>query len=207
MRHGFCLIAVLFIVGLIGGCVNPINKYNADKYYEMGLMAEQEENWEAARESYWRAWVNARDGNAPPEYQSAVLYNLGRMMGYTCDFQQAEVLLRESLDREIPLSGPDSSNISKRLFELARLNFDQGKYAESASYYAKAIPMAERLGIEKDDPVILANSLDELAQAYQLSGQAALAVASAQDAATIRARNEGRAVSFVPVRYTVVCPT
>jgi tetratricopeptide (TPR) repeat protein len=128
------------------------------------------------------------------------------MMGYTCDFQQAEALLRESLDREIPLSGPDSSNISKRLFELARLNFDQGKYAEAASYYAKAIPMAERLGIEKDDPVALANSLDELAQAYQLSGQAALAVASAQDAAVIRARNIGRAVVFVPVRYTAVCP-
>ncbi|CAA0080279.1 Uncharacterised protein [Halioglobus japonicus] len=206
MRNNFCLAVVVCLLCLIGGCAHSINQYNADRYYELGLAAEQQQNWGAAREYYWRAWVNARDGNAAPEYQSAVLYNLGRMMGYTCDFQQSEALLRESLDREVPLSGPDSANISKRLSELARLNFDQEKYSEAASYYARAIPMVQRLGIEKDDPVILANSLNELSQAYQLSGQAALAVASAEEAATIRARNKGHAVGFVPVRYTTGCP-
>ncbi len=199
------LFRIALVALIISGCAHELNRRNADKYYDLGLRAEAQGNYAGARESFWRAWVNARDGEASSTYKSAVLYNLGRMTGYTCDFSQAEKLLQDALDMEIPLSGPDSGNISKRLFELARISFDQRKYAEAARFYERGIPMAERLGIEKDDPIILANSLDELAQSYEESGQSAKAVSPRSRAAAIRARYPNQSAKFVPVRYSKQC--
>ncbi|MFO1434914.1 MAG: tetratricopeptide repeat protein [Gammaproteobacteria bacterium] len=206
MNFAKVIVALLGMV-LLGGCgfAEQVNMKNADKYYDLGLQAEAQGNYAGAREAFWRAWVNARDGNGSPEYQSAVLYNLGRMTGYTCNFPEAENLLREALDRELKISGPESANISKRLFELARLNYDQKKYAQAAEFYERAIPACIHLGCLESDPIIVANSYDELNKAYESVGDLDKAKNAAAKAAEIRAKNPGAQAQFVPVRYNSMC--
>ena len=200
-------IAPCVAVVVIGGCgfTEQINMKNADKYFDLGLRAEAQGNYAGAREAFWRAWVNARSGDASPAYKSAVLYNLGRMTGYTCDFGEAERLLREALNAEVAISGPESANISKRLFELSRLSYDQGKYDQAAEFYERAIPMCIHLGCLNDDPVAVAKSYDELAQAYKAIGNATKSKAAAAAATDVRSRNPNAEVRFVPVRYNSMC--
>jgi tetratricopeptide (TPR) repeat protein len=197
----------LSVIAATGGCgfTEQVNLKNADTYYHLGLQAEARGDFVGAKEAFWRAWVNARDGKASPAYQSAVLYNLGRMTGYTCDFAEAEKLLHDALDRELKISGPESGNTSKRLFELARLNYDQGKYVQAAEFYEKAIPACIRLGCLETDPIIVANSYDELGKAYQAIGSVDKGKDAVAKAADIRAKNPGAEARFVPVRYDAMC--
>ncbi len=174
--------------------------------YDQGLQAEARGDFAAAREAFWRAWTKAREGGATPAYKSAVLYNWGRMAGYTCNWTQGERLLQESLDMETPLSGPNSGALSKRLFELARLHFDQGHFALAAGFYERAVAMAERLGVGQSDPIGLANAQDDLAQSLQKSGQADKATAARARATALRTQHPGQRARFVPRHYPKSCP-
>lgn len=199
------ILNVAFVVFLVSGCAQEPNRRNTASYFELGLDAEAQGNYAGARESFWRAWVDARDKGAPPAYKSSVLFNLGRMTGYTCDFYQARKLLQEALDMEISLSGTESSNVRDRLLELARLNYDHEQYLEAVWFYEKGLSLAARSGIEKSDPIFFANTVDELVQSYQKSGQSALALAGFHRAAFIRMQHPGQEAKFVPVRYPMKC--
>lgn len=194
---------------LLLGCVHQATPTASGKpaipEYDQGLQAEARGDFAAAREAFWRAWTKARDSGATPAYKSAVLYNWGRMSGYTCNWAQGERLLQESLDMETPLSGPTSSALSKRLFELARLHFDQGHFAQAAGFYQRAVAMAERLGVAQRDPIGLANAHDDWAQALQKSGQPDQAGAARVRAKTLRAQHPGQRARFVPRHYPKSC--
>ena len=186
-------------------CVSAINQKNADRYYEAGLQAESAKNWPLARQNYSRALVNARSGGAAPDYVSAVTYNLGRATGYSCDYAQAETLLIESVALEKALPNPSVANLTKRWSELGRLNFDQGKFKESAAWLSQAIPELERLRVPTDDPIGFARYLEDTALAFEKSSDALRAATLRLNAEVLQAANPQRSSNFLPTYYRDVC--
>jgi tetratricopeptide (TPR) repeat protein len=196
---------VLVAIVSITSCAAPINQYNADRYYELGLENEFSGNYAAAREAFNRALINAELAGATPNYISAVLYNLGRMHGYTCDFESAVQLLTDALKAERSLDMPDSVNIAKRLSELARLSYDLGNFEQSARFYSEVIPLLEQLGIQEDDPIGYAYFLEGYSKTLAQSGRPEVAANEVDRANLLRSANAGKSAAFIPVEYHDVC--
>jgi tetratricopeptide (TPR) repeat protein len=193
------------LLTLLNGCAHDLNRVNAQRYYDVGLRAESARDWPAAKEAYRRALINARLAQAPQDGISATTYNLGRMTGYTCDFAEAENLLREALQLEQTLPSPDVSNVTKRLSELARISFDQGKFQESASYYERSVPELEKLNVLNIDPMGYAIYLEDYATALDRSGNTNKATQIRKRAESIRSNNTGKSAKFIPLHYRDIC--
>ena len=189
----------------LSACVSAINQKSADRYYEAGLQAESAKNWPLARQNYSRALVNARSGGAGMDYVSAVTYNLGRVTGYSCDYAQAESLLIESLALEQALPKPSVGNLMKRWSELGRLNFDQGKFKESAAWLSQAMSELERLNVPADDPIGFARFLEDAALAFEKSSGVSQAATLRSRADVLRIANPQRSANFLPTYYRDVC--
>src|SRR5690242_20610605 len=93
-------LVVLGLTLLGAGCANPINQHNAAKYHEWGEEAERAGNYQLAERNYYRALVNARVGRSPDAGVSMAMYNLGRVKGYLCKYDESEQLLTEALNLE-----------------------------------------------------------------------------------------------------------
>ena len=197
---GYVLLAFL-----LTACAQDLNKHNAMRYYNLALRAEQAKDYAGAKEAYRRALINARDGEAPQAGISAATYGLGRMTGYTCEYAAAERLLREALELEQTLPYPVPGNISKRLSELARLTFDEGKYQDSVAFYEQALPILEKLGAPRSDPVGYASYLEDYAFAMARNGNENNAAQVRAKALAIRRANPGKEAQFVPLYYRDVC--
>ena len=169
------------------------------------MQAESAKNWPLARQNYSRALVNARSGGAAPDYVSAVTYNLGRTTGYSCDYAQAETLLVESVALEKSLPNPSVANLTKRWSELGRLNFDQGKFKESAAWLSQAIPELERLRVPTDDPIGFARYLEDTARAFEKSSNVSQAATLRSSANALRIANPQRSADFLPTYFWDVC--
>ncbi len=200
-----CKSKIVVLSMLIGGCAPAINQINSERYYEAGLQAESQRNWVHAREMYFRSLVNAKSSGASPEQISAATFNLGRMVGYTCDYPQAESLLKQSVDFEKKLVSPNPANLTKRWSELARLTYDMGKYSESAQWYALSVPELERMGVVNIDPIGFADYLEAQGRALEKSGQSRPAAEVMERAGKLRAVSLGKSALFVPVEYSSVC--
>ncbi|HEX7969655.1 MAG TPA: tetratricopeptide repeat protein [Stellaceae bacterium] len=198
-------LTVLVAAAALSGCAHEINIRNAARYHNAGLAAEQAGDYNLAERDYFRALINFRDGGAPEADLSMEIYNLGRMEGYNCKYDQAKGHLGEALAMEERLSGPESKFTTKRLFELARLAYDRGEYGDAATYYARGIPAAQKRGIEQSDPGTLADALDEYAAALRQSGQADSATRAAAEASSVRAAHPGASAKYNFVRYTQPC--
>ena len=198
-----CLAMTVFaaLSGILAGCASAINEKSMVNHFRAGQQFEFNKDYGSAREQYWMALANARLGGAEPETVSMLAYNFARMTGYTCHFDEAETYFVESLALEESVSGPESALTSMRLFELARLNYDQGRYDKSVGFYRRAIPIAEKLGVGRSDPIALAAALDEYGDALGRVDETA-AAAARQQASRLRDANPGRQPDFVPVRYT-----
>jgi len=197
-------VIVTFVI-LLAGCATAINRKNAEQYHIWGLQAEQNGNYELAERNYYRALVNARSGNSPKAALSMATYNLGRIKGYLCKHKEAEDLLLEALRLEEQVTGPESGVTAKRLFELARFYYDQGKYDDAAKYYSRAIPIVRRLGVENSDPIALADAMDEYAVSLSNTGNNAKASEIKSAADILRKKNPGAKAQFVPTRYNTRC--
>ena len=84
MKQNVYLFVALFVIMplLTTGCVtNPINAYTGGKYYDYGLQAENEGNWELARQDFSRAYVNAQLGNFGPVTEAYCVYEWSRVTG------------------------------------------------------------------------------------------------------------------------------
>jgi len=143
------------------GCAAHINKKNAEKYHEWGTQAEQKGDFKLAKQNYSRALINARMGNSPKSGISMVTYNLGRVTGYLCDYEESEKLLLDSLRLEEEAIGPESGLTSMRLLELARLNYDQGHFQKAIPYFSRGVSIVEKLDIENSDPIGFSDVLAE----------------------------------------------
>jgi len=198
------LVVVALFVAL-GGCATAINRHNAENYHQAGLQAEWNGDYELAERNFYRALVNARSGNSPKAGISMAEYNLGRIKGYLCKHKEAEELLLDALKLEVEVTGPESGVTSKRLFELARLYYDQGKYDKAAQYYSRAIPIVKKLGVEKSDPIALADAMDEYSVSLSKSGNKTKASEVKSEASALRKNNPGAKAKFVPTRYNTRC--
>lgn len=199
---------LIFIVLLpaLASCANPINLRTAENYYVSGQTAEISKDYVLARRDYSRALLNAQLGKAQPSAISMLTYNLGRMTGYVCEYLEAEKLLLDALTQEEKITGPESGITSMRLLELARLNFDQKRFAQSIPYFQRGVANVEKLNIERDDPIGFALVLDDYATALVEAGQATESASIRARADELRRKNQGRNPGFVPIRYNQPCP-
>jgi tetratricopeptide (TPR) repeat protein len=200
----YCRIhAVLMLAALAVACAAPQGYHAAQYHFDAGLRAEHRGNYTQARDHFEAALAQARIGGLPQDYISAATYNLGRMVGYTCDFAEADRLLRNALQLEETLQYPDRGMITKRLSELARLAYDTGRVSESVSYYERAIPILEELEIARIDPIGYAILLEDYALSLEAAGASSADVRA--EAALLREMNPDKAPGFVPVYYRSVC--
>jgi len=198
--------ALLLLASLmLAGCATDINLINASRYHEAGLRAEWSGDYKAAEEYFKRSLINARDGHASDSVMSMSMYNLGRMKGLNCQYDEAHTLLTASLKLQDKISGPENALFSKRLFELARLSYDRKQYAEAADYYARAIPLGQKLGLEIHDPGAAAEAMDEYSIALRNSGRIQPADKIAADAEALRARSANAKPKYTFQRYTRTC--
>ncbi len=195
------LLAIVTLSILLAGCGNPINRKTAENYHQWGLEAEWAGNYELAERNYSRALINAQLGHSPDAGIAMASYNLGRVKGYLCKDQEAEKLLLDSLALEEKVTGPESTIITKRLFELARFYYDHAQYEKSEPYYARAISMVKKYGVEKSDPIGLANAIEEYSIVLKKLGKDSASSSVAWEADTLKKNNSGKKAGFVPVRY------
>ncbi len=206
MRAGIAvLILVLLPAALLGGCSRDFNTTNMARYYDAGTRAESSRDYQSAEENYERALVWAGTEKVPPAMLSLTLYNLGRMKGHGCKFEEARELLLTSLALEEATSGPASSQISRRLFELARLFYDRKQYAEALPYYAQAIPMVRRLKLENEDPLAFTDALQEYVTSLRQTGDLQTAEPLAAEASSRRIQHSDARPQYLIVRYTAIC--
>lgn len=194
------LVFLGFIV-LLAGCANPINQHNAAKYHDWGQEAERARNYQMAERNYERALINARLGHSPDADVSMAMYNLGRVKGYLCKYDESQQLLTEALKLEEKVTGPDSGITTMRLFELARLHFDREQYEASLPYFARGIPTVRKLDVETSDPIALADVLDQYAVALAKTGKPQESSERKQEADMLRAKNPGKSARFRPASY------
>jgi len=196
---------LLSFVMLLVGCVSPINRLNAAKYHNWGLEAELAGNYQLAERNYERALINARLGHSPDAGMSMTMYNLGRVKGHLCKYNESQQLLTEALKLEEKVTGPDSGITTMRLFELARLYFDREQYEKSLPYFARGIPAVKKLGIETSDPIALADALDQYSIALEKTGKQQESIEFRQEANGLRAKNPGKSAQFKPVSFPKTC--
>ena len=197
------ILSLCFII--LVGCANPMNQKTAQKYHEWGTMAEKNGDLNLAKQNYSRALISARMAHSPKSGISMATYNLGRVTGYLCDYAESEKLLLESLFLEEETTGPGSGLTSMRLFELARLYFDQGFFQKSIPYFRRGISNVEALGIENSDPIGFSNLLADFARALTENHQIDQAKLFEKRIRDIHDQNYGKQAGFKPTRYNTYC--
>jgi tetratricopeptide (TPR) repeat protein len=197
--------ALLTLAMLSAGCAKDFNTSNTARYHDAGTRAEMARDYPQAEEYYRQALVWAGTERVPASLLSLTMYNLGRMRGHACKFDEARELLLTSLALEESTSGPASGQISRRLFELARLYYDRRLYAESVPYFAQGIAMLRRLKLEDDEPVTFTEALQDYANALREAGDRHQADTLRSEIATRRDQEVGIHPRYLIARYSPTC--
>ena len=134
-------IVTLLILTLVG-CANPLNRATSDNYMEECSKAEERVKLKVAEEACYRALVNVDWGNLGDELKSERTYNLARIKRRLAKFNEAENLLKQSLEIEEQLSGISSSKVGRRLAELSVTLAAQDRWSEGTSLVERLIPIA-----------------------------------------------------------------
>jgi tetratricopeptide (TPR) repeat protein len=205
MLTGYTRLLATALVVLAAGCAKDFNTSNTARYYDAGTRAELARDYPQAEDYYARALVWAGTERVPMSLLSMTMYSLGRMKGHACKFDEARELLLTSLALEETTSGPASSQISRRLFELARLNYDRRLYAESVPYYAQGIAMVRRLKLEDDEPVTFTEALQDYANALRQAGDPRAADSLLSEIAARQAREVTMRPNYLIGRYSPTC--
>jgi tetratricopeptide (TPR) repeat protein len=196
---------IISLAFLVEGCANPINRYTAGRYYEMGMEEEYRGNLEAAREAYRRATLNADWGNLGPGAKAYTLYEYGRVSGYLCMHDEAEKYLKESLALQDKDQSVRAELCAPTLLELARFYYDINRKAEALPYYEEGIELVRKLDIEKTDPVRFATVLEEYAACLQVAGKMDAVQSIDQEAKNLRATHAGQSSEEPFQRYNTRC--
>ncbi len=188
----------------LNGCMGPLLEKEAEYHYEAAQKFERAGDYDSARNQYAQTLMRARRAGADGATLSMLTYNYARNSGYACHLDDAEKYLLEALELEKGVTGPESGISSMRMFELARLYFDQGNYASSAKYYSLGVPIVERLGANNSDPLAYSDALDEYAVALNRIGKTLEGSQIAAKALAARDQHAGSTRQFVPIKYG--CP-
>ena len=92
-----------------------------------------------------RGAENARTLNAEPAIQAELYQTLGNMYQKLGKYDQADALLRSSLDRYKAIAGPDSRGVADDLVALGALRLDQGQLAEAERLVRQGLAIDQRL--------------------------------------------------------------
>lgn len=190
-----------FILLVFIGCANPINRVTFDKYYGWGVGAEDAEDYELARENYYRALVNARMGNLEPQYHAASSYSLARMLGILCDHENAEMLLLDAVKFDQESNGP----VHMSYLELARLKFDQKRYNEAIPYFEKALEIVDNEEFFNADPIGFAIIFEEYSIALREIGKTGEAEIYSKRAIEIREKYPEKEAIAERTPYLISC--
>jgi hypothetical protein len=131
-------------------------------------------------------------------------YEHGRLTGYTCDYAEAERLLRDALRQSYGVE-EQLSHRTAMPSELSRLTLDAGKPADSVDFHARALERLDRSGMEKSDPIALAMFPDSYAEALDATGDAEKAVKARGRAQALRELNPTRHAMSDAKRNRDVC--
>ncbi len=195
--------AVLPLVLLASSCASHLNRASAIRYTRRGAEALARNHLLVALEHYRRALVNVELAGMGPDVRSTAHYNLARVTGALCQHQEAEHLLRISL-QDLESLEPSEATMTyrcKRLFTLGDLACDRGRHQDAAAYYGRAISLADQLAAGEKEPMRYAEALDRYAEALGHAGQAAAAAAASQRAAGVRRAHPGAEPSRGRLRF------
>jgi tetratricopeptide (TPR) repeat protein len=121
----------------------------------------QRDDWNGIRLVYARLLGEEDLVNSDPRSRAIRHYQYGRALGVTCFFDQAERELNLTYNLDKQAGEP----LYLSLVELARLNLNQKKYAQSVIYFDRAILELDHANAAKINPVDYADVLDEYATA------------------------------------------
>lgn len=152
IRH-FLVAATLTVAGC--ATVPPAQQMNFE-----GNIALESQNYQLAREKYQKSLTEA-EKSRDTQYTVIAMYGLARANGYLCNFKEAEDWFRKSISMRENLPDSDMAYLSQNILEFAHLYIAQKKWKEAAAQFERAIPLVERLGIEKLDPIGYANVLED----------------------------------------------
>lgn len=168
---------------LLNACsTNLINLRNAERYYYSGIDAGFSGDWHTSRALLARAITNADLGGAELRTLGLLWYEYGRASGVICDWPEAEQALERSFAYDTQSQGPAYMS----LYELAYLYSTREMYEKALPYYARALVQFERLQMDTQDPIGIADFLDEYAFALEKTGQLDQVDALRQRALAIR---------------------
>lgn len=204
MQAGARVLITLALL-LVGACARDFNTTNTARYHDAGTRAEAARDFPQAEDYYGRALIWAGTEKVPPALLSLTMYNLGRMKGHACKFDEARELLLTSLALEESASGPASAQVSRRLFELGRLYYDRRLYAESVPYYAQGVAMVRHLKLEDDEPVTFTEALQDYATALRESGDRRQADDLRNEIHARRNHEAGARPRYLIARYSPSC--
>ena len=91
-----------------------------------------------------RGVQNARTLNGEPAVQAELYQTLGNMYQKLGKYDQADSLLRSSLDRRKSIAGSDSPDVADSLVALGALRLDQGQLAEAERLVREGLAIDQR---------------------------------------------------------------
>ena len=175
---------ILLIPLLISACANPINLKTASMYAEGCRNFKEQNEWWKARRACGRTAVNAELGGAPDGTVAIYWYEYGRTSGAICDYVEAQKGLEKAIKLDEATGGP----VYMSLIEMAKLKSVQGQFNEALDYYKKGLTIIQDIA-EKEDPVGLAEILEEQAEIYRQLGNIALSKEQKERAQKLRTAN------------------
>ena len=105
-----------------------------------------------------RGVQNARTLNGEPAVQAELYQTLGNMYQKLGKYDQADSLMRSSLDRRKAIAGQDSQDVADSLVALGMLRLDQGQLAEAERLVRQGLAIDRRRLPAQDPSVAKATS-------------------------------------------------
>jgi tetratricopeptide (TPR) repeat protein len=172
---------VIVAVALATGCANPVNDSTMMRYTREGNAATSRGDLLAAEEAYRRALINVQLGNLGPQREALALHNLGIAKLNLCKLDEAREALQRAYELRDKNPGGSPGEFAGTVFELAQLNYEQHRYPDTVSLMERGIPLAEKLGADRQAPAVYAQLLVQYADALRRVNRNA-------DADAVRAR-------------------
>lgn len=129
---------IAFVALITSGCANPLNQATSNRYSNTCVQAEQSGRLDVAEEACYRALVNVDWGNLGESQKSQKMYNFARIKRKLHKFDEAEKLLKESIEIEEKQPQQSREKIGRRLAELA-MTYGQKKQYQTGLPYVKQL--------------------------------------------------------------------
>lgn len=185
MKRNFYFLWAALSALLMSGCAQKFGYFTTE-----GHNAMRSGHLSAAQEFYTGALISAQREFATDETFFTAYYNLGRVKRFLCKDDEAESLLRKSIEYgdKVQDEAFKKEEAVKATFELARLYYDQERYGEVVPLMAKGLAIVEGMDVEREHPTAFAHVLGQYADALGKTNRQSEAKIIEGKANTLRAR-------------------